>query len=198
VVSILRGWPRLANITISGGLAAAAARQPVDGRDGTLAEALDFAIRRYEQQLLDTGHEHSLVHAIRPLADEPTRADAALRVLAQQRDQPAFARLTEAMQRVRRILPADAPASYSPVLLTEPAETVLHEALTRVRTELGAHRTDLAEFVDVAAGLVGPVEGFFEDVLVMADDPQVRANRLGLLATVRDLGTGVLAWEELN
>ncbi|MFN2495613.1 MAG: hypothetical protein ABR608_06870, partial [Pseudonocardiaceae bacterium] len=59
-------------------------------------------------------------------------------------------------------------------------------------------RTDLGEFVDVAAALVGPIDGFFEDVLVMADDPEVRANRLGLLAAVRELGTGVLAWEELN
>jgi glycyl-tRNA synthetase len=119
-------------------------------------------------------------------------------VLVDQRDQPAFVRLTEAMQRVRRILPADAAASYSPALFTEPAEAVLHQALTRVLSELGDRRVDLGEFVDLAADLVGPVDGFFEAVLVMADDPKVRANRLGLLATVRELGTGVLAWEELN
>lgn len=198
VVSILRGQPRLANITISGGLATAAARQPVATRDETLAEALDFTIRRYAQQLLDTGYDHRLVQAVRPLADEPRRADATLHVLTQQRDQPAFVRLTEAMQRVRRILPAGTGASYSPALFTESAETSLHQALTRVRTELGDRRTELGDLIDVAAGLVGPVDGFFEEVLVMADDPQVRANRLGMLAAVRDLGAGVLAWDELN
>jgi glycyl-tRNA synthetase len=39
---------------------------------------------------------------------------------------------------------------------------------------------------------------FFDDVLVMAEDTAVRANRLGLLAAVLDLAEGLLAWEELT
>jgi glycyl-tRNA synthetase len=35
-------------------------------------------------------------------------------------------------------------------------------------------------------------------VLVMAEDPAVRANRLGLLASIRDLTDGVVGWEELG
>jgi glycyl-tRNA synthetase len=42
------------------------------------------------------------------------------------------------------------------------------------------------------------VNTFFEEVFVMADDPALRAARLGLLATVRDLGVGLLDWEQLR
>ena len=41
-------------------------------------------------------------------------------------------------------------------------------------------------------------EAFFEEVFVMADDPALRAARLGLLASVRDLGAGLLDWSELR
>jgi glycyl-tRNA synthetase len=41
------------------------------------------------------------------------------------------------------------------------------------------------------------VDTFFDEVFVMTEDSTVRANRLGLLATVRDLGAGVLDWEAL-
>ena len=39
---------------------------------------------------------------------------------------------------------------------------------------------------------------FFDDVYVMAEDPALRAARLGLLATVRDLGADLLDWSQLR
>ena len=55
----------------------------------------------------------------------------------------------------------------------------------------------LAEFVAAAEGLVAPINTFFDEVLVMAEDPEVRAARLGLLATIRDLAAPVLDWTQL-
>ncbi len=60
-----------------------------------------------------------------------------------------------------------------------------------------AGRPSLATFADVAAAMVGPINEFFDGVLVMAEDPDVRAARLGLLAAVRDLANGVLDWAAL-
>lgn len=42
------------------------------------------------------------------------------------------------------------------------------------------------------------MHAFFDDVFVMADDPAVRAARLGLLACVRDLGSDLLDWPQLR
>ena len=49
-----------------------------------------------------------------------------------------------------------------------------------------------------AAPLTAPIHRFFEDVYVMADDPAVRAARLGLLASVWGLGEGLLDWAQLR
>ncbi|MEU8615922.1 hypothetical protein AB0C29_48865, partial [Actinoplanes sp. NPDC048791] len=57
---------------------------------------------------------------------------------------------------------------------------------------------DLSRFTTVAGPLTTPVHAFFDDVFVMADDPALRSARLGLLATVRDLGAGLLDWPQLR
>ena len=48
------------------------------------------------------------------------------------------------------------------------------------------------------APLTAPVNRFFDEVMVLVEDPAVRAARLGLLATVRDLAAPVLDWSALN
>lgn len=74
------------------------------------------------------------------------------------------------------------------------AELVLHEAVQKV----GTAPTALGEFVTAAEVLVEPITTFFEEILVMAEDPEVRAARLGLLATIRDLAAPVLDWQALG
>jgi glycyl-tRNA synthetase beta chain len=73
-------------------------------------------------------------------------------------------------------------------LLTEPAEQEVAKALGQVEPELAA-ALDTGDFeAAVEAGAkLGPVlDRFFEDVLVMADEPAIRENRLRLLLDVRD------------
>jgi glycyl-tRNA synthetase len=196
-VRILREFPALAPVTLSVGLRIAAANQStVDVEPAVLAEARDFMVRRYEQLLVDAGTDHRYVAAVLPLADSPAHADATLAELLRRVGDPAFQELTAALQRVRRIVPADTPAGYRPAVLTEPAEVALHEAVQSVRAKLGAPA--LAEFVPVATALTAPVNRFFDDILVMAEDPEPRAARLGLLATIRDLAADVLDWNALG
>lgn len=52
--------------------------------------------------------------------------------------------------------------------------------------EGGLHAGKLGEALSTLARLRTPVDRFFTDVMVMADDPPVRANRLALLARLRD------------
>jgi glycyl-tRNA synthetase len=105
-----------------------------------------------------------------------------------------FAELVAVLQRARRIVPPDTNPTYDPSKLTEPAEVVLHEAVQKVTPA----PTTLAEFVPAASVLVEPITTFFEEILVMAEDPEVKAARLGLLATIRDLAAPVLDWQALG
>jgi glycyl-tRNA synthetase len=197
VVGILRAHPDLRAVTLEVGLAAAAEQVRAQGiavSDGTLAEVAEFVVRRYEQQLLDADHDYQLVAAVLPLASAPASADESLAELERRAGDPELAALATALQRVRRIVPAGVPAGYQPATLTEPAELALHETLAKVPNE---QRT-LAEFIAAASTLTAPINTFFDEVLVMAEDQDLRAARLGLLATIRDLAAPVLDWQALG
>ncbi|MGH3876348.1 MAG: glycine--tRNA ligase [Actinophytocola sp.] len=199
VISILRAHPSLRSITLAQGLSAAVAHVRAQGIEISAAvpdEVAEFVTRRFEQQLLDAGHDHRHVAAV--VALPPATADETLAEIEQRVGDADFATLVAALQRVRRIVPAETQASYEPARLTEPAESALHQALVKVSESLGAGPHSLSDFVASATGLTAPINTFFEDILVMADDPEVRAARLGLLATIRDLAAPVLDWQELG
>jgi len=81
-----------------------------------------------------------------------------------------------------------AAGALEPALLLEPAEVEVSEALERVDPRIAAalDSGDFGVAVEAAAELGPLLDTFFEDVLVMADDRAVRANRLRLLLNVRD------------
>ncbi len=198
VLAVLRTHPQLASISVSAGLAAAARRQPVEVTEAHLVAAANFVVGRYEQSLLDAGHPHRLVQAVLQLADRPSFADGTLASLAGLVDDAAFGALVEAILRVRRIVPPSARASIDPSLFVEPAEVALAEAIAKARAELGDVPANVERFATVGLGLVAPINAFFDGVMVMAPDPAVKANRLGMLASIRDLSTGVLGWDALG
>lgn len=200
VVSILRSVGELRPVTLSEGLSVAAAllrRQGVEVADAVLDEAREFVIRRYEQALLDAGHEHGRVAAVLPLADAIPFADETLAELGRRLDDPRFLDLVAALQRVRRIVPAGTGAAYDASKLTEPAEEALREAFDTLLAKAGRACT-LAEFADAAEALVAPVNRFFDEILVMAEDKDVRAARLGLLAAISERAADVLDWPALG
>ncbi|TDC90653.1 glycine--tRNA ligase [Actinomadura sp. 7K507] len=197
LTAILRDVPPLAPITVGDGLAIAARHQPVDVAPEALAEAERFVARRLEQNLLDEGHPVHVVRAVLPHAGTPARAAEAAADLAKLLGSSRFERLTTALQRVLRIVPDGTAAGYDPSLFTEPAERNLHTAFTAVQDDLPADPT-LPEFYAAATALVDPIDTYFDDVMVMDEDPARRANRLGFLAAIRDRAAPVLDWREIT
>lgn len=200
LIAVHRAHPDLAGIDLVDALAWAAAQQPVEVAPAVLGDIREFLARRLEQILTEEGHPVDRVRAVLPHAGRPSVADRLLAQLGRLVAEPDFRALTEAIQRARRIVPAGTPAGYDPARLTEAAEVALHEAVTAVTAVSagGTASADLSRFASVTAPLTAPVTRFFDEVYVMADDPDVRAARLGLLATVRDLGSGLLDWPQLR
>ncbi|MFI0371573.1 glycine--tRNA ligase [Actinomadura sp. 1N219] len=196
LTAILRAVPRLAPITVEDGLAVAARHQPVDAAPGALAEAARFVARRLEQNLLDEGHPVHVVRAVLPHAGTPVRAAQAAADLVRLLRSSRFEQLTTALQRVLRIVPDETAAGHDPALFAEPAERALAAAFTAVQAEL-PDDPSLPEFYAAATALIAPIDAYFEDVMVMAEDPALRANRLGFLAAVRDRVAPVLDWREI-
>jgi glycyl-tRNA synthetase beta chain len=149
-------------------------------------DLLHFAYERLMGSLREQGYsaqEVDAVVALRPAlwGDIPKRL-AAVRAFAAL---PEAASLAAANKRVGNILKKsdEAPVPLSASLLKEPAEQRMAEALQGAASkadplfESGDYTASLREL----ASLKGPVDAFFDDVMVNADDPQIRANRLALL-----------------
>lgn len=99
--------------------------------------------------------------------------------------------LAEANKRIRNILrKAEAPAGdLDPALLREPAEQALAERVAELRPEVEklCRERQYEQAMKGLATLAAPVAKFFDDVLVMAEEPEIRHNRLRLLRDVREL-----------
>ncbi|WP_045745870.1 glycine--tRNA ligase [Actinoplanes rectilineatus] len=193
--AVQRGVPALAGLDLVEGLKLAAEAQPVEVPAPLLTEIAEFFAKRLEQALTEEGQPVDRVRAVLPHAARPSQADMLLGQLAPAVSDPGFIAVAGAVQRARRIVPAGTPAGYDAAVLSEPAELALHAAVDKIEV---SGITDVASFVAVTQPLVTPLGTFFDEVFVMAEDPTVRAARLGLLATVRDLGDGLLDWAHLR
>jgi glycyl-tRNA synthetase beta chain len=158
----------------------------VDPRTAVAAFMLD----RLAGSLRDQGysaHEVDAVLALAPqrLADVPRRLEAVRAFAAL----PEAAALAAANKRIANILKKSAEpveAKVDAALLAEPAEGALWTALADVKPDADAlfERGEYTASLQALAALRTPVDAFFDGVMVNADDLAVRANRLGLLATL--------------
>ncbi len=159
--------------------------------DGKVTEQLmDFIFERLAGSLREQGYsalEVDAVVGLRPqrLGDIPKRL-AAVRAFAAL---PEAASLAAANKRVGNILKKVSPGETARVdaaLLKEPAEIALNAALAGVKPKADAafEQGDYAASLQSLASLKGPVDEFFDRVMVNVEDAALRANRLGLLATL--------------
>jgi glycyl-tRNA synthetase beta chain len=152
------------------------------------ADVADFVLERLEG-LLDVPVE--FVRAARESAVTELGAVARLaKTLAREASTEAFERAYVAYDRANRLAgKADGAApALDPALAAEDAEVALVQALGTAspRIEAAVSEGDFAGALEAAAELGPPVDRFFDEVLVMAEDRSLRANRLRLLLDVRD------------
>ena len=104
-------------------------------------------------------------------------------VLAEFRLTPDFEAVYNALNRVLRILPPDAPMRVDAALLSDAAEQALYAQIIEAEPHLQQSQQagDYTGLLTRLAALQPAIDTFFADVLVMAKAPDLRANRLALL-----------------
>ncbi len=151
---------------------------------------LAFVYERVAGFLRDGGYSAAEVDAVvaaRPAWGDLPKSLQAVRAFAALPEAPALA---AANKRVANILKksdaAATPATLDAALLREPAEAALAQALAAVqpRADAAYASGDYTASLQALAALKAPVDAFFDQVMVNADDPALRANRLALLATL--------------
>ena len=157
-----------------------------------VADVVDFMLGRFRAWYQDEGIAVDVIQAV--LARRPTRPadfDARVRAVSHFRTLDSAEALAAANKRVSNIL-AKADAAIGEINLTacvEPAEKALAEAVLALRTEVQPliAQGDYTAVLDKLANLRTPVDSFFDNVMVNAEDPALRQNRLAILNTLQDL-----------
>ncbi|BCL66977.1 glycine--tRNA ligase beta subunit [Haemophilus haemolyticus] len=157
-----------------------------------VADVVDFILGRFRAWYQDEGIAVDVIQAV--LARRPTRPadfDARVRAVSHFRTLDSAEALAAANKRVSNIL-AKADAAIGEINLTacvEPAEKALAEAVLALRTEVQPliAQGDYTAVLDKLANLRAPVDNFFDNVMVNAEDPALRQNRLAILNTLQGL-----------
>jgi glycyl-tRNA synthetase beta chain len=155
--------------------------------DSAPVDVYQFMLERLRVYLRDRGHAQDEVEAV--VVQQPTRIDrvpARLAAVAEFRRLPEAEALAAANKRIQNLLKkaGQAGADIDPNLLYEDAEQRLYETLLAVQPKVEAHLAGL-DYTGALCELAttrAAVDRFFDDVMVMVDEPLLRNNRLALLA----------------
>ena len=168
-------------------------------------DVMEFLRGRVEAHLKESGIPYDVADAVIAVAwAEPGVALARARALAAMRGDRAFERLITGVKRVGNILPRDrrrlatpwesvakafapvATATFDPARFADPAEGRLLDAVRKSVAEIyPLEKKSAFDAVLVALSrLADPIDSYFDAVLVNADDPAVRENRISFLGEV--------------
>ncbi|MBQ0055333.1 MAG: glycine--tRNA ligase subunit beta [Synergistaceae bacterium] len=167
----------------------AEAAKPLGLSDETLAKINDFLYQRLQVQFKEKGLSHeAVVLALQTIAERPLQAYAMAETLQKFAGEEWFAELITAAVRVKNILAKaeseNIPAEINSGKLVADAEKAFAKALDEltVPAEQAIKACDWEKLAATLAQLAPVIAKFFEDVLVMDKDSEIRANRLALLA----------------
>jgi glycyl-tRNA synthetase beta chain len=151
-----------------------------------------FIYDRISGSLREQGYSAQQVDAVlalRPqrLADIARRLEA-VRAFATLPEAPALAAANKRVGNILKKADGEVLAQVNPALLQEAAEQALAAALAQVAPQADAAFVagDYTASLQALAALRTPVDAFFDDVMVNAEDPALKANRLGLLKTLHE------------
>ena len=185
----------------------ASAGAPVAAQPATAREIYDFLMERLRAYYLEgsrvapvagraavTTEMFDAVLAARPAS--PLDFDARLKALSTFLELPEAQSLTAANKRIANILRkanATAAGEVEVRALKEPAEVRLFDAMRGLRDSVASAtaRHEYAGALGRLAQLRPAIDAFFEQVMVMDENPQLRSNRLNLLAQLQGLFAGV-------
>jgi glycyl-tRNA synthetase beta chain len=156
----------------------------------TVTAVLTFLNSRLARLLADEGYSKDVIAAVTSVsADRIPDVERRVGALEDLKGKPGFEPLAAAFKRVENILKKASPPPTEPVDpagFAHAAEGALHTVCQTVKAQVDRlmAQGDLDSALTAIATLRDPVDTFFNDVMVMADDEALRRNRLALLASI--------------
>ncbi len=178
---------------LQAGIQVAARQHSVDITDEMQAEAGEFVLRRVRILMLNRDLPHDVVDAVEACpAQDPVQRMALAQELAALAADPEWKTGLEAYVRCVRILGRDhVPEALEPPVHEQAIEQELRTAVEAAATRLDGQDLTARAFADEMKTLAPLISCFFDSVMVLAADPVLRAQRLALMAAIRDLGSAL-------
>ena len=181
------------------GIKIAAKTLPIDASEESMQACVEFIAGRLQNSLLEKGFRHDVVAAVLSAQGyNPSAAAKAVKTLSDWTNRSDWERILPSYSRCVRIT-RDLKETYQidPTLLQEDSERELYAGVTSVVT-VDRRPGSISDFFQVFMPLMPVINQFFDEVLVMAEDPAVRKNRLGMLQQVANLAYGVADLSQLE
>jgi len=172
----------------------AAQAQPVR-TEGVVEQAASFILKRLQGVLRDRGYRHDVLEAVLSVqGHNPHRALKSIEQLTTWIAREDWSKILDSFARCVRIIPEDEElASIDYGLFSSESETDLWEALSNIDPS-----DTVDDFLSSFTVIIPAVTSFFNEVLVMTDDLDVRSNRIALLSSVSRLANGVVNMSKLD
>jgi glycyl-tRNA synthetase beta chain len=161
-----------------------------NGNEEVINSIQAFCIDRLSVNLRDQGSSPQAVDAVLTLTPDylyevPKRLEAVL-AFSSLPEAPALAAANKRVGNILKKAEGEVKAEVKENLLQEPAEIALNKALSKVKPQADKlfESGDYTASLQALAALKAPVDDFFDNVMVNADDVDLKNNRLGLLATL--------------
>ncbi len=158
--------------------------------DTILTGIVDFIIERFRNIMISEGFPQDIVEAvISAECDDIIETRRKIEALSEFRKAPDFDSLAIAFKRVVNIVKGQPRGEVDHELLVEPTEKLLYQAYSEVKQgiEISISERDYIKALMHMKSLKEPVDKYFNDVLVMAEDENLRLNRLSTLWEIRGL-----------
>ncbi len=186
----LMAWEKHFDLRQALAEAAACLEKPVPS--DVQSACFEFILGRLRGMLLDQGYRYDIVDAV--LAEKGQNPFGALKAIQSLTDWvsredwdeilAAFSRCVRITRDLEQVFAVD------PALLAEPSEKALLTVLHRVEAAI-AGQEDVDSFFEAFITMIPDINQFFDEILVMAEDEDLRKTRLGLLQKIAALSKGI-------
>ncbi len=172
----------------------------IANQDTLLTEIMDFIVERFRNIMISYGFSQDVIDAVisaegNDIGNDIVKTMNKIEALSEFRESPDFNSLAITFKRVVNIVKGQPRVEINQPLFVEPAERQLYQVYSNAKETVSqrlAHEKNVSErnyreTLDLMKNLKGPVDEYFDKVLVMDKNEEVRLNRLSTLWEIRDL-----------
>jgi glycyl-tRNA synthetase beta chain len=192
-IFLARGWQISLDHLVQEGLKSMGPKLKLDPE--TIKDhVMELFSQRYKTYLNGEGFPYDAIDCVLSTGlDSIVDIRSKVSAFSELKKQPYFEPLAIAFRRVVSILNDEAEGEVDPGLLNEPAEKKLFEEYLKVREPVLRHiqNKEFSQALEKIVDIKPAVDGFFDEVMVMAEDDSLRKNRLHLLYQISGLFSGL-------